>query len=169
MLKTFSFSTLIIICLAMIETMILSNLMFLPAVPDLVLIAAIYIAMLNGKTAGVIVGFISGLILDWMTGAPFGYNCLLRTIICYIAGFFYGNLNFKGIFISILIGLVATFLKVFITWLMTLFYPNTVLNYSLVSMSFFIELLLNSILSPILFKILSCFDKHITLPHSGEF
>ena len=87
MIKVFSVSTLILFILAMVETAILSNFSFLPAVPDLVLLASIYIVMMNGKTAGVIIGFTSGLILDFITGCPFGYNCLLRTIICYFAGF----------------------------------------------------------------------------------
>ncbi len=161
MIKVFSVSTLILFILAMFETTILSNFSFLPAVPDLVLLASIYIVMMNGKTAGVILGFVSGLILDFITGCPFGYNCLLRTIICYFAGFFNKNLNFKGIFIPFLIGLCGTFSKVFITWLISLFYPNTVITYSVISISFFTELLLNSLLAPVIFKIVGCFDKHI--------
>lgn len=168
MTKNISVSALIIICLAMIEAAILSNISLLPAVPDLVLIASIYIAMLNGKSSGVITGFISGLILDWMTGAPFGYNCLLRTVICYCAGFFHGTLNFKGFFIPLLIGLCSTFAKVFVTWLMTLFYPATVMSYTLLSMSFFTELLLNAFLCPLVFKILSSFDRQLGF-NSGEF
>lgn len=167
MIKVFSVSTLILFILAMVETAILSNISFLPAVPDLVLLASIYIAMMNGKTAGVVLGFISGLILDFITGCPFGYNCLLRTIICYFAGFFNRNLNFRGIFIPFLIGLCGTFAKVFITWLISLFYPNTVLTYSMISVSFFTELLLNSILAPVIFKIVGCFDKHIVANLSG--
>lgn len=167
MIKVFSVSTLILFILAMFETAILSNFSFLPAVPDLVLLASIYIVMMNGKTAGVIIGFTSGLILDFITGCPFGYNCLLRTIICYFAGFFNKNLNFRGIFIPFLIGLCGTFAKVFITWLISLFYPNTVVTYSMISISFFTELLLNSLLAPVIFKIVGCFDKHIAINVSG--
>lgn len=167
MIKVFSVSTLILFILAMVETAILSNFSFLPAVPDLVLLASIYIVMMNGKTAGVIIGFTSGFILDFITGCPFGYNCLLRTIICYFAGFFNKNLNFRGIFIPFLIGLCGTFAKVFITWLISLFYPNTVVTYSMISISFFTELLLNSFLAPVIFKIVGCFDKHIAMDVSG--
>ena len=102
MVKVFSVSTLILLIFAMVETAILSNLSFLPAVPDLVLLASLYIVMMNGKTAGVILGFVSGLILDFITGCPFGYNCLLRTLICYFAGFFNKNLNLAGFFIPFL-------------------------------------------------------------------
>ncbi len=167
MIKVFSVSTLILFILAMVETTILSNFSFLLAVPDLVLLASIYIAMMNGKAAGVIIGFISGMLLDFITGCPFGYNCLLRTIICYFAGFFNKNLNFKGIFIPFLIGLCGTFAKVFVTWLISLFYQNTVITYSMISVSFFTELLLNSILAPVIFKIIGCFDKHIAADSIG--
>ena len=167
MIKVFSVSTLILFILAMVETTILSNFSFLLAVPDLVILASIYIAMMNGKAAGVIIGFISGMLLDFITGCPFGYNCLLRTIICYFAGFFNKNLNFKGIFIPFLIGLCGTFAKVFVTWLISLFYQNTVITYSMISVSFFTELLLNSILAPVIFKIIGCFDKHIAADSIG--
>ena len=163
MVKVFSVSTLILLIFAMVETAILSNLSFLPAVPDLVLLASLYIVMMNGKTAGVILGFVSGLILDFITGCPFGYNCLLRTLICYFAGFFNKNLNLSGFFITFLIGLCGTFAKVFITWLISLFYPNTVVTYSMISVSFFTELLLNSVLAPMIFKIISCFNRYIAL------
>lgn len=163
MVKVFSVSTLILLIFAMVETAILSNLSFLPAVPDLVLLASLYIVMMNGKTAGVILGFVSGLILDFITGCPFGYNCLLRTLICYFAGFFNKNLNLVGFFIPFLIGLCGTFAKVFITWLISLFYPNTVVTYSMISVSFFTELLLNSVLAPMIFKITSCFNRYIAL------
>lgn len=163
MVKVFSVSTLILLIFAMVETAILSNLSFLPAVPDLVLLASLYIVMMNGKTAGVILGFVSGLILDFITGCPFGYNCLLRTLICYFAGFFNKNLNLPGFFIPFLIGLCGTFAKVFITWLISLFYPNTVVTYSMISVSFFTELLLNSVLAPMIFKITSCFNRYIAL------
>ena len=163
MVKVFSVSTLILLIFAMVEAAILSNLSFLPAVPDLVLLASLYIVMMNGKTAGVILGFVSGLILDFITGCPFGYNCLLRTLICYFAGFFNKNLNLAVFFIPFLIGLCGTFAKVFITWLISLFYPNTVVTYSMISVSFFTELLLNSVLAPMIFKITSCFNRYIAL------
>lgn len=161
MLKSFSISSLILLCLALIETTILSNFSFLPAVPDLVLLAAIYISMVNGRGNGVIIGFISGLILDFVTGSPFGYNCLLRTVVCYCAGFFAGSINIKGIIFPFVIGMIGTFLKVLLTWIISLFYPNTVINYTVISMSFLVELVLNAILCPVIFKLVSCFERQV--------
>ncbi len=161
MIRSFLVSTLIFILLAVFEAAILSNFSFLPAVPDLVLLASIYIAILNGKMSGVVSGFISGLILDFITGCPFGLNCLLRTVICYFAGFFNNNLNFKGFLIPFVIGMIATFMKVLVIWIISLFFPNTVITYSIISVSFFTELILNSILAPVIFKFAGCFDKHI--------
>lgn len=167
MIKCFSVSSLILLCLALIETTILSNFTFLPAVPDLVLMAGIFVAMINGRGVGVIVGFISGFILDFITGCPFGYNCLLRTLICYCAGFFAGSINLNGIVFPLVIGMIGTFLKVFLTWIISFFYPNTVINYTVISMSFLVELVLNSLLCPVIFKLVGCFEKQISC--GGDF
>jgi hypothetical protein len=37
----------------------------------------------------------------------------------------------------------------------------------MISISFFTELLLNSFLAPVIFKIVGCFDKHIAMDVSG--
>jgi len=67
--------------------------------------------MLNGKLVGETTGFISGLILDFMTGIPFGFNCLFRTIIGYIYGIFSKTIILSGIImpmLSVAIGTVST-------------------------------------------------------------
>ena len=38
-----------------------------------------------------------------------------------------------------------------------------VVTYSMISISFFTELLLNSVLAPMIFKITSCFNRYIAL------
>ena len=50
--------------LGIFETAILSHIRFLPALPDLILILVVYIALHNGTVAGVTAGFFSGLIFD---------------------------------------------------------------------------------------------------------
>lgn len=167
MVKSFVSALLILLGLALSETAILSNISFLPAVPDLLLLAAVYFSIVNGRTYGVILGFFSGLILDYISGCPFGFNCLLRTIIGYSAGFLYGTINYKGIIMPVFIGLVITVIKVLLTWIISLFYPNYVINYSIFSLTFLFELIFNVILTPVVFKLLGCFDKSIFL-HSGD-
>lgn len=161
MVKSFVTAILILLAVALCESAILSNISFLPAVPDLLLICAIYFSIINGRTYGVVLGFFSGLILDYVSGCPFGLNCLLRTLLGYSAGFLSGTINYRGIVIPMMIGLVGSVVKVFFTWIISLFYPNYVLNYSVFSFIFLTELILNVIFTPVIFKLLGCFNKSI--------
>lgn len=165
--KSIIFSTIVLFFTAMIQSAIISNIVFLPAIPDLMLIVCLYFSLLNGRTFGEITGFISGLFLDFLSGCPFGLNCLLRTLIGYIAGFFGKTVSFKGFLMPFLIGLIATLVKAFLIWFISLFFPNYVNNYNVFSLEFLFELIFNAIFTPIIFKLLSNFNKYISLS-SGE-
>lgn len=162
MTKSYGISFLILFCLALIETSILSNITILPAVPDLVLIASLYISLLNGRGMGEICGFFSGLILDFFSGAPFGFNCIFRTILAYIAGFFGRTINFRGFTIPFTIGIVSTLSKAFIIWIISLFYTSIV-HYNVFSWNFLFELIANALLTPVIFKLMNCFKRQISL------
>ena len=69
----------ILLVAALLETALLSNIIFLPAVPDLLLLIVLYLSVYNGSLTGETAGFVSGLMLDFLTAAPLGLNCLLRT------------------------------------------------------------------------------------------
>ncbi len=162
MVKSFGISFLILLTLAIVETAILSNITILPAVPDLVLLGSIYISLVNGRGMGELSGFSSGLIMDFLGGAPFGFNCIFRTIIAYISGFFGGTINYNGFLIPFVIGLIATVSKAFLIWIISLFYTS-VLNYTIFSLPFLFELLANAFLAPVIFKLCGCFKRQLAL------
>ena len=124
MFKSFLCSFLILLCSVIVETSILSNISFLPAVPDLVLICVLYFSFLNGKNYGQVSGFLSGLLLDFLSGSPLGFNCLYRTVIGYLSGVFRRTINSSGFIVPSVIGLLATILKVFLIWLISLFFKS---------------------------------------------
>ena len=163
MLKSFFVSVLILLCVVVLETAILSNMLFLPAVPDVLLIVSLYLSLHNGKVFGVSSGFVSGLFLDFLSVSPFGLHCLLRTIIGYVMGIFNKTLNMNGIFLPILIGFVVTLMKVLLVFIISVFFPDSVVPYSLLSKAFLFELCANSILTPLVFKFLSLFSGMILL------
>ena len=163
MIKSFTVTAIILLGAVILETAILSNMLFLPAVPDLLLIISLYISVNNGKLFGVSSGFLSGLFLDFLSISPFGLNCFLRTIIGYIAGTFNKTLNMNGIFLPILIGFIATLIKVLIIWVISIFFQNSVNPYNLLSKSFCFEIAANSLLTPLVFKFLDIFNALILL------
>lgn len=166
MAKSFGISFLILFSFAIVETAILSNITILPAVPDLVLLASVYISLVNGRGMGEISGFTSGLVLDFLGGAPFGFNCIFRTVIAYIAGFFGGTINYNGFLIPFVIGFIATLAKAVLIWIISLFYTS-VLNYTIFSLPFLFELIANALLAPLVFKLTGCFKRQIAL-HSED-
>src|SRR5574344_3111057 len=154
MIKSFSVSTIIILCAALIESAVLANITVLPAVPDLVLICVLYFSIENGKLMGESTGFISGVFIDFLSACPFGLNCLLRTIIGFIGGMFNKTINTDGFFIPALLGFCTTIIKALLLWLISFLYASSVLSYNPFTISFLFEVLLNTILTPLIFKFL---------------
>lgn len=162
-MKSFVFACLFFLGFALFETAILSNITFLPVIPDFILLVSLYFSLHNGRLFGVSAGFASGLFLDFFSAVPFGFNCLVRTIFGYVAGLFNKSLNINGVFFPVLLGFLATLFKAFIIWIVFLFYPNVNLKYSLFSVSFAFELLFNAILTPLVFKFMDIFRNGILL------
>ena len=69
MKRFFAFFALIAAVL-LIQTAVLSNWYALPVVPDILLLAVLYISFHNGSTAGEVSGFCSGLLLDFLSASP---------------------------------------------------------------------------------------------------
>jgi len=162
MTKSFFASILIIICAALIESTILVNLYILPVIPDLVLITCVYLSLLNGRTFGQVTGFFSGLVLDFITGVPFGLNCIFRTILGYVYGLFANHIIITGIVVPVLTVGSATILKALLIKFIALFF--TAINPSnIISIDFLIELIFNIVLSPFIFKFLEYFRKTLAI------
>lgn len=155
--KSLVIFAILLIC-TLLETALLSNVVFLPVVPDLLLLVVMYISVYNGSLSGETTGFVSGLLLDFLTAAPLGLNCLLRTLLGFFAGLFNNVLNISGIFIPALLALFATIVKAVMIEFISFFFPNGVITYDMFSAAFGMELLLNVILAPMVFAFLSLFS-----------
>ena len=166
MFKSFLCSFLILLCSVIVETSILSNISFLPTVPDLALICVLYFSFLNGKNYGQVSGFLSGLLLDFLSGSPLGFNCLYRTVIGYLSGVFRRTINSSGFIVPSVIGLLATILKVFLIWLISLFFKSIKI-YNIFTFSFLFELVMNVLLTPLMFKFLNSFRRILNI-HEEE-
>lgn len=164
MLKSLFVSTLILLCTTVLESAILSNIAFLLVVPDLVLMCTIYFSLTNGKLIGETTGFISGLLLDFITGIPFGFNCLYRTIICYICGFFANSVIIGGLMVPVVSVGIATIVKTIFINLIAVFFPNTnVYVTGIISYEFLFEFIENIILAPFVFRLLGGFKNSLSI------
>ena len=164
MTKSILVSTFILLCAVIIESSILSNIAFIYVVPDLVLICSIYFSMLNGKVVGESTGFISGIFLDFITGIPFGFNCIYRTIIGYVFGIFSKTIIISGFVMPMLSVGIATIAKTLMVHLLALLFPNVHIYIAgIISYDFLFEFIENVLLAPFIFKFLSFFRKSLTV------
>ena len=142
---------------SLVQSVILSNIAALPAIPDLVLIVVIFISLKNGSVAGCTAGFISGIIMDFASAAPLGLNAMTKTITGFVAGKFHSSFNLQRFFIPIIAALAATFLKALLVLILTFFFGDAVLRYRLASSALWFEAAANAVCAPILFLLLEAF------------
>ncbi|MEE0998308.1 MAG: rod shape-determining protein MreD [Treponemataceae bacterium] len=154
-MRAFLTSTVFILTFLFFETCILSNVLFMPIVPDFLLLFTVYISIQKGSFQGETVGFFSGLLLDFVSAAPLGLNALLRTTIGFIGGIFHLTISTSGLFTPIVIGVAATGIKVLFTYFVSFFFPGIVLTYSFFSTTFLYECIFNGLLAPVMFFIFS--------------
>lgn len=76
--------------------------------PDLLLLLSIWIGVAEGRTAGMIGGFMSGVLLDLISDDVMGTNALAKTIAGFVAGYFYSESSSKKTLASFkLLGVIA--------------------------------------------------------------
>lgn len=163
MLKSLFVFMIISFASVILETAVFSNLLFLPAVPDFLLLCLLYVSLNNGSLYGSAAGFVSGLFLDFVSASPFGLNCLLRTIIGYFSGKLNKTLNINGFLLPVLAGFCATFVKALVIWIISFFFPGSVVSYNLISSKFLFNLVANALLTPLVFKFLGVFNSMLLL------
>ena len=143
--------------LGVFGTAILSHIQLLPALPDLILILVVYIALYNGTAAGITAGFFSGLIFDFLSLAPMGLHSFVFTVLGFLYGMLYGKYNVRRFFFTLIIGLSATFLKAGILLVLRVLFGQSIQVYNLLAVPFWIEVAENSLCSPPLFMLLGLF------------
>lgn len=150
-------TTITVFFFSLFEAAILSNLIFLPVVPDLVLLIVIYVSFMNSSVIGTTAGFISGLLLDFLSASPIGLNSFTQTLTGFIAGKFSGSFNQNKIFIPALMGFSATVLKALMTWILSFFFGSNIIIYKLNESVFWLETVVNTISAPLVFALLGLF------------
>jgi rod shape-determining protein MreD len=143
--------------LSLVTATILSNITFLPVLPDLVLLVIVYVSFVNGTSIASSASFCSGLMLDFLSAAPIGLNAFTKTLTGYVAGRFSGACNLDRALIPALMGIAATVLKALSTWVLSLFFGSGIQVYRLSGAEFWLEILANAIAAPLLFAVLGMF------------
>ena len=170
MIKSSFFSFIFSLSFLIIETALLSNISFLPVVPDLALLILIYVSFYNGSISGEVNGFLSGMILDFLSVSPLGLNSLLRTIIGFITGCFKDFINIDTVFFPAILAAIATFVKAMLLFVVSFLFGGKIAVYHLSESLFWIELCMNTVLAPLMFAFLRLFSSWLLImPKSASY
>jgi rod shape-determining protein MreD len=154
MIRSVIWTVILSIVAGILQSTLLAKIAFFKVVPDLALCILVYSAYVNGTMTGQVSGFFSGLFLDFLSAAPLGLNCFVRTLIGALAGVFKGAFFLDIIFMPVILCSLATIIKAIILFLLNLLIGQAVPSYSFLSSLFWIELALNSLSGPLLFFVL---------------
>lgn len=157
MVKSIIWTVLFSIIAAILQSTLISRLPFINVIPDLALCIIVFSAYVNGTMTGQVSGFFSGLLLDFLSAAPLGMNCLVRTLIGALTGIFKGAFFLDIFFMPVILCAVATLLKALIVFILHLIIGPTIPVYSLTTSLLWIELGINALCAPLLFFLLKQF------------
>jgi rod shape-determining protein MreD len=157
MTRTILWALAITTTVALIQSTILSRLSVLNAVPDLALGVLVYTSYVNGVMTGQSLGFASGLILDFISAAPLGFNAFTRTVVGALTGLLKGTFFLDVAVLPMILCAVATLLKALLVWFVSVLFPNVATNYSVASPLLWTEVVYNAITAPALFALLNLF------------
>jgi len=154
MIKSIVLTVILCVVAGILQSTLIARFAFFNVIPDLALCILVFSAYVNGTMTGQISGFFSGLLLDFLSAAPLGLNCLVRTLIGALAGFFKGAFFLDTFIMPVILCALATILKAIIVYILHLIFGSSVPAYLFRSSLFWIELGLNSLCAPLLFFVL---------------
>ena len=81
-------TVLIVIICFLLESTVFQSLSFASITPNLLIVVTASFGFMRGKKEGMLVGFLSGLIIDVLFGDLIGFYALIYMVLCYVNGFF---------------------------------------------------------------------------------
>jgi rod shape-determining protein MreD len=124
---------------------------------------------MNGMKAGVLTGFFSGLLLDFLSAAPLGMNAFIRTVIGGLSGRIRGGVMMDVVFLPVGLCAGATLAKALLLTFLHFLFAGDVPNYSWTGATLWLELAMNVVAAPFLFDFLKNFASLLLRPDlAGE-
>jgi rod shape-determining protein MreD len=157
MIKHIVWATVFALVAALLQSTLLSRLAVYHAVPDLALGILVFSAYNNGAMTGQFTGFLSGLLLDFLSAAPLGLNTFVRTIIGASVGMMRGVFFLDTLLLPMALCGGATLMKALILQALRLLFGAAVPAYIALSPVLWVEFALNAALAPFLFGLLKLF------------
>ena len=137
--------------LAVLQTNMFMWFSFHAVLPDLSYIVLVFFGFMYGTMPGQIAGFSSGIVIDFISLSPFGFNALVRTVCGHIVGRFKGSILLDAILLPMAIVAVSMLLKALIVLFLSPIIGIPTIITRQFSLQGLIEFLFTILISPLLF------------------
>lgn len=151
--KNSYFGIILVFITLILQTTILANISFKGIKPDYVLIMLILLSNNMGSIKGQLLGFSTGIVEDFLSLSPLGFNSLIKTIIGYLSGTTYGKIFLDPIFVPIIFVFLGTLIKSLLSYLLLSIFIAEKAEFIFTS-ALLIEIALNILITPLLYLIL---------------
>lgn len=120
-------------------------------IPDLAFIVLVYVAFTQGEMLGQVLGFTSGIVLDFLSLAPFGFNAFVRTVMGHAIGRFKGVILLDSIFLPMSIVSLSLVVKAIVSIVLAMIIGQTSVTQRIFSTDFVLDFFLTVLLAPAMF------------------
>jgi len=147
-------STITFAILVLLQSTLLHFISIQGIIPDLSLIALVFLSNRNGKVVGETIGFAGGLFEDFLSLSPLGFHALIKTLLGFTFGFTHGVVFIGDIMMPMLMIGIASIVKGVLVSFISSFFQMSLSGYSFFSLKTLIEIGYNVVLAPFVFAFL---------------
>jgi rod shape-determining protein MreD len=130
--------------------------------PDFLLITISLAAFLLGPNRGMVIGFLTGLIVDIIGGGLLGISAFAYTVVGYLVGLVGQKVFGNSVVITISLLFTVTLIKAAILGMLAVIFLQPGYFGFFARGRIFLEAVLNSVITPLLFLIISTVERKIT-------
>jgi rod shape-determining protein MreD len=155
MIRSVVLSTLLLVAFALVQSAWLGAIAVFGVIPDLGLLALIWISYKNGPVAGPATGFLSGLAEDFLSASPLGFHAFVKTAVASVASLLHGSFYIDKLLLPMVLGVGGTLVKAIAAGALSLLFGSAIHAYSILDRVLWIEAAYNGLLAPVVFFILT--------------
>lgn len=147
-------TTILVAIFVVLQSTILKNVRIFDVKPDFALVIFLLTSTRQGSFKAQMTGFTTGLVQDFLSLSPIGFNALIRTVLGYLYGLLKGKLFIDPIFFPILIAVVGTLFKYLFSYILMAMFISSAAAATVFSSHMWIEMGINSFFAPFIFALL---------------
>jgi rod shape-determining protein MreD len=158
-------STILLVACTFVQSTWFNGIAIFGVVPDLSLVALIWISYKNGSVEGPISGFLSGIVEDFLSASPLGFHAFIKTAVASATALLHGTFFIDRFLLPILLGIAGTLAKALAAAILYLLFGSAIHVYSFIDRILWIEAAYNGLLAPLVFLALSPLSRFLVTEH----